>query len=106
MRHVGDDLDLLRDIVNLFLESAPQLLKEIRDAVAVADGERVELAAHALRGAARNFFTAGVEDAALVLETMGRSRDLAHAKSACGVLATELDKLRSLLLSMLHGGKT
>jgi hypothetical protein len=34
---------------------------------------------------------------------MGRSRDLADAKSAFGVLAEEFDRLRSLLELMLRG---
>ncbi|MGA2000324.1 MAG: Hpt domain-containing protein [Terriglobales bacterium] len=103
MHHVGGDRELLREIVEIFLATAPQMLADVRGAVVSDDCQKVEQAAHALRGAAGNFFSASVEQAALALEAMGRSRDLADAKSAFGALAAELDKLRSLLELMLRG---
>ena len=103
MHHVGGDRELLREIVEIFLATAPQMLADVRSAVVSGDCRKVEQAAHALRGAARNFFSASVEQAALALEAMGRSRDLADARSAFGVLAEKLDKLRSSLELMLRG---
>ncbi|MBZ5512067.1 MAG: Hpt domain-containing protein [Acidobacteriia bacterium] len=103
MRHVGGDRKLLREIIEIFLATAPQMLTDARDAVMSGDCQKVERAAHALRGAASNFFSARVDQAALALETMGRSRDLADAKSAFGVLAAEFDQLRSWLERMLRG---
>jgi HPt (histidine-containing phosphotransfer) domain-containing protein len=103
MHHVGGDRELLREIIEIFLTTAPQMLADVRGAVVSGDSRKVEQAAHALRGAARNFFSASVEQAALVLEAMGRNRDLADARSAFGVLAAEVDKLRSLLAVMLRG---
>lgn len=98
---VGDDRELLRDIVKLFLESAPPLLKEIGDAVAVADGERVELAAHALRGAAKNFYVRKLEDAAWGLEQLGLNRNLADAVVAYAKLKAEFQKVRALLRTVV-----
>jgi len=103
MHHVGDDRELMREIIEIFLATVPQMLADLRGAVVSGDCQKVEQAAHALRGAARNFFCPSVEQAALALEAMGRSRDLADAKSAFGVLAEKLDKLRSLLELMLRG---
>jgi HPt (histidine-containing phosphotransfer) domain-containing protein len=103
MHHVGGDRELLREIIEIFLATVPQMLADVRGAVISGDCRKVEQAAHALRGAARNFFSASVDQAALVLEAMGRSRDLADARSAFGGLAAEVDKLRSLLELMLRG---
>lgn len=103
MQHVGGDQELLREIIQIFLATAPQMLTDVRGAVISGDSRKVEQAAHALRGAASNFFSASVEQAALVLEGMGRNRDLGEARSAFGRLAAEVDKLRSLLEVMLHG---
>jgi HPt (histidine-containing phosphotransfer) domain-containing protein len=105
MHHVGGDRELLREIIEIFLATAPQMLTDARGAVMSGDCQKVERAAHALRGAARNFFSARVDQAALALETMGRSRDLAEAKSAFGILAAGLDKLCSSLELMLRGEK-
>ena len=103
MQHVGGDQELLREIIEIFLTTAPQMLADARGAVISGDSLKVEQAAHALRGAASNFFSASVDQAAMVLEAMGRTRDLAEARSAFGGLATEVDKLRSLLELMLRG---
>lgn len=103
MHQVGGDREVLREIIEIFLATAPPMLSDVRGAVISGDCQKVEQAARALRGAARNFFSASVEQAALVLEAMGRSRDLADARSAFGVLAAEVDKLRSLLELMLRG---
>jgi HPt (histidine-containing phosphotransfer) domain-containing protein len=102
MRHVGGDRKLLREIIEIFLATAPQMLTDIRDAILCGDCQKVERAAHALRGAASNFFSVRVDQAALALETMGLGRELADAKSAFGVLAAEFDQLRSALERMLR----
>ena len=102
MHLVGGDRDLLKEIVGLFLETAPSLLQGIRDAAGRGDSSGLTTAVHALRGAARNFYAPRIEQATLVLEQMGQSRDLQNALAACVALETELDKLRPLLLSMLR----
>ena len=102
---VGGDRELLREIVALFLETAPNFLQGIRDAAARGDGIALKTAAHALRGAARNFFAPRIEQAAQVLEQMGERHALQGALSACAALAAELDTLRPLLLSMLREGE-
>lgn len=101
MHHVGGDRELLREIIEIFLATAPQMFADVSDGVTSADHQKVERTAHALRGAVRNFFAPAAEQAALVLETMGRSRNLSQAANACGVLEAELDELRSSLKQML-----
>jgi HPt (histidine-containing phosphotransfer) domain-containing protein len=101
--YVGGDPELLREIIEIFLVTAPQMLTNVRDAVVSGDCQKVERAAHALRGAARNFFFPRIDQAALVLEAMGRSRDLDDARSAFGMLAAELDELCTWLERMLRG---
>jgi HPt (histidine-containing phosphotransfer) domain-containing protein len=103
MHHVDGDRELLREIIEIFLATVPHMLADVRGAVISGDCRKVEQAAHALRGAARSFFSPRVDQAALVLEAMGRRRDLADAGSAFGILAAELDKLRSLLELLLRG---
>jgi len=103
MHHVGGDRELLREIIAIFLATAPQMLADVRGAIVSADGRKLEQAAHALRGAARNFFSPRVEQAARVLEAMGQRRDMADARNAFGALAAAVDKLLSLLESLVRG---
>ena len=47
---VENDLDLLAEMIDLYLTSSPLLLSELESAVASGDGERVTRAAHTLKG--------------------------------------------------------
>jgi CheY-like chemotaxis protein/HPt (histidine-containing phosphotransfer) domain-containing protein len=94
LAQVGDDVELLRDIVNLFIEDYPRGLSQIRDAVARKDGQMLERAAHALRGAISNFHAKSVVEAARRLEDMGRAGNMIHAVEALSNLETDLADLR------------
>jgi HPt (histidine-containing phosphotransfer) domain-containing protein len=57
-------------------------------------------AAYSLKGAAGNFGTTAVVEAAWVLEGMGRQGDLSDAPTAVVVLEQELPRLRLALTSL------
>jgi two-component system sensor histidine kinase/response regulator len=94
---VEQDLDLLAEMFALYSESSPALLAEIESAVAERNGPRIARAAHTLKGVLKNMCAAKSAEAALRLETIGESNDLAQAddllvtlKSECGRLQAEL----------------
>src|SRR5207248_10364829 len=55
LARVEGDTTLLREVTDLFLEDAPRLLAEIRDAISRKDAKALERAAHALKGSIANF---------------------------------------------------
>ena len=89
----------------LFLSQMPDLLGEIRTAVAAADGAAVERAAHKLRGAAVNFGAQRACDAALDLERMGRTGDLACAGQTLVELERATAALGEVLVEFRTGGQ-
>lgn len=105
MVHLGGDRELLKEIVELFLETAPPLLRGIHDAFGRGDDSGLKTAAHALRGSARNFYATSLERAALVAEQIGETRAFDGAEIAYAVLEKEFDQLCSSLLSMLRDGE-
>ena len=52
---VDGDMELLREVVGLFLEEYPKTLAEIRDAIDEGDPHRLNRAAHSLKGSVGNF---------------------------------------------------
>ncbi len=104
LHRVAGDPELLREVVDLLLESCPQLLERIDDAVSRADATALERAAHELKGAVANFAAAGATDAALALEKMGRAGDLAAAGEVRASLGRELDRLTGELACSVGGG--
>ncbi len=76
------DIELLREIAELFLEMCPVRLQAIRDALARGDSKALQFAAHSLKGAVSNFAAEAARAAALRLELIGRAGDLAEANEA------------------------
>ncbi len=97
---VGGDPELLKEILDLFLGDSPNLLTEIREAFEQSDPDRMEKAAHTLKGSVGNFAAIGAEQAALRVETIGRFGDLTQAPQAITLLEKEIDRVREELLTL------
>jgi two-component system, sensor histidine kinase and response regulator len=93
LRRVGDDRQLLGELAEVFLNESPRLLESIRTALAAQDASKVRLFAHSLKGAIDNFAAQDAYDAALRLEMLGRSGNLAEAGQACARLQQAMDRL-------------
>jgi HPt (histidine-containing phosphotransfer) domain-containing protein len=93
LERVEGDVDLLRELVGLFLEDVPARIAEIRDAIERRDAGGLRSGAHSLKGAAANLSARAVSEAAQRLEIAGRDQDFTHVESAYAVLITEIDRL-------------
>jgi two-component system, sensor histidine kinase and response regulator len=90
---IGGDPDLFKQLVALFLERYPMMLRDIQDAVRAGDGEKLEYAAHALKGTAGTLCAPDVMSVAGHLETAGRLGDLKDAPALCKRLEHKLHAL-------------
>lgn len=100
LSRVGGDAELLKEIAVLFLDDYPKSLSELREAVAARDAKRVERTAHGLKGSVSNFGARPAVEAALQLETMGRSQKLAEVEQVFHTLELALAALRPELESL------
>jgi PAS domain S-box-containing protein len=98
---VDADMDLLDEVVGLFLEEYPKTMEEIRDAIAGADPHRLNRAAHALKGSVSNFGARNAVDLALRLESMGKDEKLGGAGAVYSSLAEELERLSKALKALV-----
>jgi CheY-like chemotaxis protein len=71
LARMGGDHDLLRDVVQLFLDDCPQRLAAIRQAIDRCDPAGLRAEAHTLKGAAANLSAEELADAARTLEQVG-----------------------------------
>ncbi|MCX8071921.1 MAG: Hpt domain-containing protein [Candidatus Binatia bacterium] len=81
----GGDLNVLREIVGLFLVDLPRRLRELRSALKAGELERVAAVAHSLRGSAAVFGCDEAVDATIQLELLakqGASEHLADTAKA------------------------
>jgi HPt (histidine-containing phosphotransfer) domain-containing protein len=94
LSRVGGDMELLQEVVGLFLDDYPHSLEMIRDAVARGDQSSLERHAHSLKGSVSTFGAQEAFEAAQALEKQGRIGDLAHAQEGLKRLEHALSALR------------
>lgn len=97
LERVEGDVELLQELVELFLADAPERMAEIRSALAACDGEGLQQAAHSLKGAAANLSALALASVAKHLEDAGRRQDFVVAAQAYAALEAEVDRLQEAL---------
>ncbi len=97
----GGDRVFLCSLALIFMEEAQSMIADIRAAVELQDGRRLERAAHKLKGSAYPLCATAVTESAQALESIGASGNLADATA--DFLRFETEILRLLrALSALH----
>jgi CheY-like chemotaxis protein/HPt (histidine-containing phosphotransfer) domain-containing protein len=94
LARVEGDVELLQEVVALFLEELPDMLTDLREAVTAWDARAIERAAHKLKGSVGNFAAQPAFQAALRLENIGRAGDLTEAELAYSALLQEIEVLK------------
>ncbi len=102
----GDDLDLIKAIVPLFLQDAAVMLSSIRDSIASADSLALQLAAHKLKGSVSNFHARPAVAASQRLEDIGKCRNTSGAPQALAVLENEMHRLEAALVDLTRESAT
>ncbi len=100
LQRVDGDVQFLRELLDLFVDEAPQVMADIRAAIACHDAEALARAAHSLKGAAANLAATAAAEAALRLEHMGRAGDLSESPRACDTLEAEIARVREVLATL------
>jgi signal transduction histidine kinase/CheY-like chemotaxis protein len=97
LARVDGDEALLADLAKLFCEESPKMMAAVQEAVSARDAERLQRAAHSLKGAVATLAAQRAFDAALRMERLGRAGDLADVDKAYAVLESQIERLRSVL---------
>ena len=97
LNRLGDDLELVTELIELFLEESPKLLVDVQIAVQRRDAKAIERTAHRLKGSAGNFGMNATVKTAMRLEVLGRTGDLSDAEATCQSLCDELRQLQEEL---------
>jgi HPt (histidine-containing phosphotransfer) domain-containing protein len=94
---VDGDLDLLTEMIEIFLSTSPALLAEIEAAVAAEDCPTVARAAHCLKGALLNISATDAAQAAVELEQCGRQDAAAQLAARLTMLKIRSRRLQNEL---------
>lgn len=95
---VGDDRDLMNQVITMFINSTRNDVSILREAIAKNDSNAVRSAAHHLKGSLLELSAKDLVAMALRLERMGSAQQLAGADK----LWQELDAALCDLVTMLN----
>jgi HPt (histidine-containing phosphotransfer) domain-containing protein len=98
LSRVGGDVELLKEVVELFLDDYPSTFEKIKAAVAARNAKDLEHYAHSLKGSVSTFGAGRAFEAAFTLEKQGRSGDLSGAPDGLLQLEQALEALRPELV--------
>lgn len=93
MERVDGDIELLMEMIELFITDYPKLMSKIKNAIIQKDSRELERNAHTIKGSVGNFAADSVYGIALSLEIMGRNDDMTDAEEAYAKLEREMERL-------------
>jgi HPt (histidine-containing phosphotransfer) domain-containing protein len=99
---LGEDEQLVRELVELFQEDYPRLLQRVAAAIRSSDPEALRQAAHTLKGSVATFGAQTATRLAKQLEEIGQGSDLTAAEQTYSELAAAVQQLREALDSWLR----
>jgi HPt (histidine-containing phosphotransfer) domain-containing protein len=97
---VEGDIELAKELAQLFLEDYPHRLAELREAISARDATALARSAHTLKGATSNLAAHAASAAALYLEQLARTDDLAQAAAVYTSLENEIERLVPVLTAL------
>ena len=97
----GGRADLLKDVIDVFLEDAPAILTRLDGALRAGNGGEVAAAAHALKGAVGLFSQGPAYEGARRLEQLGRDNELGDGEAVRAELEGNVSSLMSELRALI-----
>ena len=94
---VEGDHELLLELIELFFEQSPTLMREIEDAISSGDNTALSNSAHSLKGSAGNFAAQAAYDASFAIENLARDENLDTVQEKFAALEREVLTLTSAL---------
>jgi signal transduction histidine kinase/DNA-binding response OmpR family regulator/HPt (histidine-containing phosphotransfer) domain-containing protein len=97
---VGDDADVLAELIDSFLEDAPVLLADLRQALEAGNAVGVRMHAHSLKSNSADFGASKLNALCKELEQRGRNEELDGAAELLAQAEHEFARVREALRAM------
>jgi signal transduction histidine kinase/DNA-binding response OmpR family regulator/HPt (histidine-containing phosphotransfer) domain-containing protein len=98
----GGDSQFLAELIETFLEDAPKLLRQLRDAVGTGDASTVRLVAHGLKSNGAEFGALAFSELCKDLEARGRAGQLDGAAALLAQIEAAYDHVEAELQAALE----
>src|SRR5262249_38549834 len=97
LERCGDDADLLRELIDMFLTEIRVWMFDLGKAVESGDTEGIKRLAHTIKGAVGTFGARPAYEAAFRLETIGKEGPLGDAAAAFEEMKAVISRLNEAL---------
>lgn len=97
---VDGDMAFLADLVATFFRNAPQLLRDMHQAIERGDAAALTLAAHSLKSNSATFGATALTALCRELELMGKSGALAGAAEKMAQAETEYERIKPAIAAL------
>jgi HPt (histidine-containing phosphotransfer) domain-containing protein len=104
LENLGGDPELYQELVEFFMEIAPQQLDDLEAAVTSGDVAAVDLQAHAMKGGAANVGAVRVSAASRELEMLAKDGSLDGAAELFAKIRGEFDALQEIVPTLDWSG--
>jgi two-component system, sensor histidine kinase and response regulator len=95
----GDDAQLLRELIDIFLAEIPGWMANLGSAFQSGNSEQVQRLAHTIKGGVSTFAATPAYEIAFRMETLGREGNLAEAGQVWQDMQTVIERLKKALAS-------
>jgi two-component system sensor histidine kinase/response regulator len=103
LQRLEGNSELLTELIQLFLEEAPQLMESMRKALQQGDMLTLARSAHSMKGAAGNFLAHRTVSAASQLESEAKRGDGESVKVGLATLEVVVERLLPELANLCQG---
>ncbi|MCP4574597.1 MAG: Hpt domain-containing protein [bacterium] len=97
---MGDDPELLQEIVEIFLEGTPDILESTAQAIAAGDVDQTRMQAHSMKGSASNICAVAFVEAARQLEYLAADGGLDGADALMAQVRERYSELERVLATV------
>ncbi|WP_319778583.1 Hpt domain-containing protein [Maridesulfovibrio sp.] len=95
--HLGGDLELGNEILNVYIVDAPERLRALKDALSSGENAQIIKYSHALKGISATIRAGIVTSLAEQIEFAARKGDLETVSACIPQVAVELEKLLEVI---------
>ena len=96
MTNMDGDVELLQEIMEIFLETADEQLQSIENCILIGDTGQVATQAHGMKGGASNFCASKFVASALKLEQLAKSGTLDGAQELLDRMRADFQEVREV----------
>ncbi len=97
MSNLDGDVELLSEIVEIFMETSAEQIESLRAAIRAQDIQTVTIDSHGMKGGASNFCATAFVEAALALELQAKSGSLEGAEDLLDKMVEHLNELHEVM---------